>query len=156
MSIIRFIRHGETESNVGNVTRDSKLTHRGRVMARELSGEYDLVVLSTMWRTHETFKESKIQARRVIYLDDLRECLDNNPDNSRVQEDPSLHETTSEMIKRIQRAKEFIEELLPLYPRICIIGHGVILGYLTQVRYRNCQSVELTWDQFREKAVHWA
>lgn len=51
---IRLIRHAETESNVGKFKgKNSRLTENGINQSSRLTGEYDLVICSTLWRTRE-------------------------------------------------------------------------------------------------------
>ena len=71
--MIRFIRHSETESNVKLTTeRNSKLTIRGIELCKQLTGHYDLVICSTLWRTRETLNNSNITYDTLFFSDLIR------------------------------------------------------------------------------------
>ena len=72
---VDILRHGESEGNVGINKPDPALTERGRSQAGQVTGEWDLVVLSPLRRAQETLTYSGIKYRWMVTCELCREYM---------------------------------------------------------------------------------
>jgi hypothetical protein len=74
MTTLTFIRHAQSQNNATNISEvDTPLSQLGISQASKLHGNYDLVVISPLTRTLQTFRHSHIFAPRIIISDLVRE-----------------------------------------------------------------------------------
>jgi broad specificity phosphatase PhoE len=152
---IRVIRHCVTESNLGlTKEQNSRLVPLGKQQAQHLTGHYDLVVCSTLWRTRETLLCSNMTYEQVIYVDEAREEKDENPDNYLEKEEiqPEPLEKTAE---KLEKLKQLIVKLSALYPRICLISHGYVLSMLTGYRFQNGYWMDFSLEDWQKLKVRY-
>lgn len=131
---LRLIRHCESEHNAlaarGLPTtglEDCGLTARGVEQAREISGEYDAILLSPMRRCIETFRYSNLTADRLVTTPLLREYRQDVCDF--FEGEPKVKETEPEVLDRIETLKQFIKGYEGL--KVCCITHGDLVFYWT-------------------------
>lgn len=149
--MLRFIRHSITEANMKiSEEKDTKLTNEGIELCNTLNGRYNLVICSTMWRTRETLLNSNIKYNNLIYSDLIREFKQGKPDNYLIREE-MIPETKSDFIRRLKKFYFQIHQLAKIYPKICIITHGVVLRYLIGHWFQNAESVIIPLDEWTFK-----
>ncbi len=112
MKIITLIRHGESLANIGvDMSLNPHLSDHGYVQSARLKGDYDLAIISPLVRARETFQNSQIQARRIVYCDLFVE--------------KTSHE--SDFLYRIDQALSYI--LAQPEKNIVVITHGTFMVY---------------------------
>jgi broad specificity phosphatase PhoE len=77
MTSITLIRHGETVYNADTnnlLVVDAPLIPFGCLQASLLTGSYDVVFISPLLRTQQTFDNSQIIGKRIVHDARLREC----------------------------------------------------------------------------------
>lgn len=121
---VNFIRHAESVFNANLISeKDCKLTEKGVQQASDISGNYDIVICSTMKRTCETLDHSQLRYGRLIFTDLCREkrvdICDYLP-----HEDETKKESDEELEKRIQSFLYFLKSQCSPYQTILVISHG--------------------------------
>lgn len=150
MTKITFIRHAESKYNAGiahtheEIT-DSKITNKGIEQARILDFHFDLLILSPLRRTMETYTNSNIKTKDVIISKYFREQM-RSPLNFTALEE-NIHETSEQLENRVYEGLKYIKTLIPKYSHIGIITHYDYLRKLTKVLFgkehlfNNCGSI---------------
>ena len=101
----------------------------GKQQASRVEGHFDLVVCSTLTRTQETLKHSKITYDELKILEEAREKRCNLCDF--LPEEEFILESNSDMTKRILKLKEMLRDFAKSYSNILLIGHKQTFLYLT-------------------------
>jgi broad specificity phosphatase PhoE len=136
---IVFVRHGESTHNTGeDHSRNVPLSERGREQCKSISGEYDLVICSTMKRARQTLDESNVTYKKVIFTELCREHLDGSANTLYNGEEVTV-ENHNQLYARCRAFTKFLDELNEKYPRILVVAHGVFLGSITRKTYYNCE-----------------
>lgn len=137
--VVIFVRHAESTHNAtGDTSRNVGLSERGKIDAKKLTVEYDLVICSTLRRTRETLDYSSVNYTDVIYTPLCREIRDTNPVNLYSGEE-NLAESRFEYTVRIAKFILLLEEMAIKYPKILVVSHGVFLGTITHKGYYNLE-----------------
>jgi phosphohistidine phosphatase SixA len=129
---ITFIRHGHCyNQNNYNIINPS-LTERGIKEANKLNGYYDLVIISPMNRTMETFNNSKIDCQKNILNVIFREHITNPSD---LINNETEFESSEEFDIRLIQIKDYLNILKqnPTVKNICIISHSVLIFNLLKI-----------------------
>lgn len=135
---IRLIRHAESTWNaLGDTSNNVPTTENGKNQAKNLSGEYDLVVCSTLRRARETIDNSNIKYKKIIFTDLCREHFDGNPSNYFSLEEHKK-ESQEELLQRTEEFKCFVGKLMKDNYKICVITHYGFLQKMTGFRFNNC------------------
>jgi broad specificity phosphatase PhoE len=135
--MITLIRHAEsTYNSSGDRTRDCPLSGRGHRQAARISGNYDVIVCSSMKRSRQTLTSSKLAYREVIFTNLCREIIDKNPINSYPKEKISA-ETRKHIRARVAEFKSMIRNLAKSHSRIAVISHSGFLYELTGDNFDN-------------------
>jgi broad specificity phosphatase PhoE len=132
-----LIRHAESMHNVKekytttHPTEESfvntRLSDLGCEQASKLKGNVELLILSPLRRTIETYTHSNLCVKRLITSDLFREYMIYGPASQFELESPK-QESEQELHERIIKAKEFIKQQPE--KNIAILGHGVFLSHL--------------------------
>ena len=140
--MIKLIRHAPSTFNQsGAKTRDAPIVDNK--MAKNLHGDYDLVICSTLKRARQTLDESKIKYGHLIFTNLCREYRDGNPVNLfEGESDDNLFETEENLEARIKEFKVMLNELSKKYQKIAVISHGVFMYFLTGHRFCNCEEFD--------------
>ena len=134
MPTITCLRHGQSEFNAGNHSvYDAKITDLGKEQASKVEGHFDLAICSTLIRTQETLKHSKVTYDELKLLEEAREKRCNPCDF--LPEEEIILETNIDMAKRILKLKEILSELSKSYSNILVVGHRQTIWYLTATNY---------------------
>ena len=136
-----FVRHAEGTHNVPQPAVDSAvvgaaktgdaanpgLTARGREQAGHLKGPVELLVVSPMRRTIETYAHSNLRVGRLVTSEHFREFLGYPPSSNY-----DLERLRTENVQQFQRRVELAIDFLREQPeeRITVLSHGVFLGEL--------------------------
>ena len=123
---VTFIRHQKCynlnpDGTMNYMRVNPPLTPEGIEGAKQLSGNYDLIILSPMSRCLETFIYSSIQGQRVV-KDVFREWMQ-CPGDFR-QHDPHTRyaEAEDEFKQRVSQGMEFLQNLH--LDDICVVTHS--------------------------------
>jgi phosphohistidine phosphatase SixA len=149
---VDIMRHAESEANVGINKADPALTERGRTQASSVTGEWDLVVLSSLRRTHETLTNSGIKTRWMITSELCREHLAGGISDHLEGETPS-NERLSGLYERIDKFKDwlrtqyaYLQQQGITQPRILVISHAIFICHATST-WRGIYNCEmLRWE----------
>lgn len=131
MCTVTLIRHAQSRTNANNKLEevDTRLTSKGIKQASKLSFTFDLVILSPLKRSMETYINSNIIAKNIIVIQEFRESKDNI--SSFLQGEEIIYEDEEEFLKRIRDINKKIKKLSKEYNSIGIISHYNLLRELT-------------------------
>jgi hypothetical protein len=136
MTTLTFIRHAQSQNNATNISEvDTPLSQLGISQASKLHGNYDLVVISPLTRTLQTFRHSHIFAPRIIISDLVREWKLDLCDFK--LDEMVRFETIEELDSRIEKFKIWIKNLcdrFPDYTKIAIFTHYDFVWHLTKYK----------------------
>ncbi len=134
MPVITCLRHGQSEFNAGkHDVYDAKVTELGKQQASQIEGHFDLVVCSTLTRTQETLRHSKITYDHLKLLEEAREKRSNKCDF--FPEEDLVMETNADMTRRMLKLKEILKGLATSYSNILVIGHNAMFKFFTSTNY---------------------
>lgn len=146
---VDFLRHAESEENVGRESVDSPLTANGREQAAKLVGEYDHVLCSPLRRCQETLHYSSIKYEHLTISHNLRERKWS--EGCYLMFEKRVPETMTDLYHRVD---EFELELAALVKqlqqdgkphKILLVGHGLFFyaWHQTDLEGRGLQNAEL-------------
>lgn len=143
---VDIIRHAESQYNAyGRMSYDVKLSRRGNLQASRLSGNYDLIIASTLSRARSTLALSQITAKEIIYTPLCREIRQGNITDYFPGELIEV-ETPTDIAHRVKQFKEILRQPLISGKRVCIISHYGFILELTGLRMCNAQIVNASID----------
>jgi broad specificity phosphatase PhoE len=131
MKTITFIRHGLSESNMGrNVdTKNTKLALEGMENVKNLSGEYELIILSPLRRAIQTYALSNIKTQNVIISPLVREWTSHGVHLPNFLDlEDIFKESIEDLDKRIENTMSFIKAQKET--NICVISHSEFINRL--------------------------
>jgi glycosyltransferase involved in cell wall biosynthesis len=140
---VDLLRHGQSEGNIGKKVCNPKLTEFGISQAREISGEYDLVICSTLERAQQTLASSKITYKKLISTDLCREFRQGEICDLFENEEVKT-ESEAELKSRIENLKKLIRENATFQSRVLVITHAFFICHFAEV-YRgiyNCEVIK--------------
>ena len=154
MKNLWLIRHAESEQNLtGSSKKNSKLSSRGKVQAAELRGPCELLILSPLRRSLETYSYSQLEVGRLITSEFVREVID-SPGCEFDLETRDRYETKEEVSKRVTETVKLLREQKET--NITLLSHACFLrslfvdqlklsfeGYLANVQVVRFLGVEL-------------
>lgn len=120
---VQFLRHAESIFNAqGTSEKDCNLSEKGIQQASTLSGNYDIVICSTMKRACSTLDHSNLTYGRLIFTDLCREkkvdICDFLP-----YEDESILETDEQLEKRVRSFLYFLKSQVSKHQSLLVISH---------------------------------
>ena len=124
-----FTRHAESYGNIGQPMIDSPLTAEGISQAKQLTGHFNLIIVSPLRRAKETLHHSQITYDHVMINNNFRERILSLTDQLVL--DTKVSETDHEFWYRVNLFHQELETLC--FPKILLIGHG----YFFNGWYRN-------------------
>lgn len=124
---MKFLRHAESEFNIGISTEDSPLTLKGIDQASKLSGTYDLVICSPLRRCIQTLEYSNIKYSSMIVCHECREYISDKSDL--LPGEPIIMESELNLINRVTKFKNYLQSLSE--KNILVITHADFIWYLT-------------------------
>jgi broad specificity phosphatase PhoE len=132
---ITFLRHAQSLFNKWLISeKDCDITEEGKYQVCDLSGEYDVIVISCLRRTHQTLLESQIKGKRILLTDLCREKRTDICDFLPGEDEKDL-ESTDELKVRIELFKEYLRrETLP-EEKVLVISHGDFIWTATGGEY---------------------
>lgn len=126
--MLHFMRHAESVSNKYRTDNpDPDITLEGKIQASRVKGNYDLVILSPLKRTHQTLKSSKISFDYLFVSDLVREFKTSKSDF--LQNERIVFENENDLFKRICLFEKQLKYLKNKYKKILIITHGLFIYY---------------------------
>jgi broad specificity phosphatase PhoE len=146
------MRHAQSQSNANSKLTpeqriNSRLTVKGITQSKSLEFEFDLIILTPLKRSLETYINSGIKARTVVIMDIFRE-FKNDPVN--FMESEEMKYETKEMLKiRVDKSIAILKELASSHESIGVISHYGFLKYLTgkmvgkRMIFDNCQFLDV-------------
>lgn len=139
-----LIRHAESLGNTGQWGGpDPRLSAKGKVQAAQIKGPVELLIVSPMKRTLETYLESRLTSNKIIVSELFRERMGGGKGEYRDGELVHKIESDSQFQKRVDTAIEFL--LAQPESRIAIVSHwGFLLGltktlFGTPIHFSNAQ-----------------
>ena len=145
MTVIHLIRHSPSSANVyQDDSFDVPIVEEGYEMAKKITGDYDIVICSIMRRTRQTLLASNLTYDVVLYTPLCREFMEGNKQNMLEYETDFTPETRENFSKRIEKFRLLIKTLLPVYPKMAVIGHAGFFNELRGVNewIYNCETVK--------------
>lgn len=133
--MITLIRHAESISS--DKSRNVPISEDGKKQAKLLTGQYDLVICSTLKRSRQTLDESSIQYKNIIFTDLCRELSDGNTSNYYNNEDEFI-ETEEQIEERKNKFNNLLKEMLQKHKSIAVISHYFFLHKLCGYYFKNC------------------
>jgi broad specificity phosphatase PhoE len=127
---VTLIRHAQSRANTGeDQGRNARLSAHGLVQAPQLSGKTELVIVSPLKRTMETYIHSNITASQVTMCDLVREQMDGH-DSNYLEHEQKRVESLVDVQQRVGKAIEYILSLP--HNHITIISHGLFIWHFLQ------------------------
>lgn len=115
-----IIRHARSELNEGiTLIEDCNISEYGRNSAKDIIGDYDIVICSTLKRTQQTLRATKITFREIRFTEYCNEIHDS---------------TEEEIIKQLDLFKKYVATLPNV--KILIISHGLFIRRLLGLNHR--------------------
>jgi broad specificity phosphatase PhoE len=111
----------KTEEDFAN----TRLSDTGKLQAAKVHGPVELLIVSPLRRTLETYALSNLQCKRLITSDLFREFRAYGP-ACHFELEPRTVETVDEFQKRVRQALTFLAEQPE--PNIGVLSHGVTIG----------------------------
>lgn len=128
---VTFLRHAESVFNVFlHSEMDCDLSLRGIQQARSLEGEYDVIFISCLRRTHQTLLYSHLTAKRIVMTPLCREQRKDICDYM-PGEDDGIKESEEELALRIDSFKDFLRRECKPGERVLVISHGDFIDCAT-------------------------
>jgi broad specificity phosphatase PhoE len=128
---ITFLRHAQSIFNAYLTSeKDCDITLKGKEQAAALEGEYDVIVLSCLRRTHQTLTYSNLRAKRILMTDLCREKRVDICDYLE-GEDETKKESLEELGWRIESFRNFLRAHCKETDRILVIAHGDFIFHAT-------------------------
>lgn len=128
---VTFLRHAESIFNVFlHSEMDCDLSKKGIDQARALEGDYDVIILSCLRRTHQTLLYSRLTAKRILMTHLCREQQKDICDYM-CGEDDSHRETEEELALRIDSFKDYLRREVKPGERVLVISHGDFIDCAT-------------------------
>jgi len=119
---VTFIRHAESTHNAtGDEGPNSPLSERGMQQARELKGSYDLVIVSPLRRTMQTYANSKIEAGYVLVTPSVRETTPLGIVCNHLENETPQKESAESITQRVAGVFRFLQSRSE--KTICVITH---------------------------------
>lgn len=123
---LTLIRHAHPDKSHAC---DPYLSTEGKLQASTLKGHYQLVVISPLRRTLDTYVHSNISGDRVVVSDLLREQRDTSPYNYFRNEE--IHpESKTDVMERVQKIKQWLLEQ-PEH-EVCLITSAFFMCYFRE------------------------
>jgi broad specificity phosphatase PhoE len=121
---VTLLRHAESLFNKYLTSeKDCDLSQEGKDQAAALTGNYDVIILSSLRRSHQTLLYSQIQGKRIFISDLCREKRKDICDFLEI-EDPTNLESDEELSLRIDSFKNYIRQIITPNESVLVIGHG--------------------------------
>ena len=145
---VDFLRHAQSVFNATLTSeKDCDLTQLGQEQAAAVTGDYDIVICSTMKRAVQTYQFSHLKSGKIIYTDLCREKRQDICDYL-PYEDETIKETEEELAYRIKSFTYFLKSQVSPYQAVLVVSHGDFihtLGKKTKTYPNNAeiQSFEL-------------
>lgn len=121
---VTLLRHAESLFNKYLTSeKDCDLSPEGIQQAAALTGEFDVILLSCLRRTHQTLLHSQIKGKRILLTDLCREQRKDICDFLE-KEDGSHKESDEELEHRIDCFKDYIRRECKPTDSVLVISHG--------------------------------
>lgn len=133
---IWFIRHAESQGNTGEWGGpDPLLSVQGELQACKLKGSVELLVVSPLKRTLQTYALSDMTStRRLVFSELFRERRGDGLGEYMAGEDPkTCKETDVQFCQRLEEARQFL--LDQPESKIAVVTHSVFLAAFTHRFY---------------------
>lgn len=120
---VDILRHAQSLFNKYRTSeKDCDLSDEGKVQASKVSGDYDVIVLSCLRRTHQTLLYSNLVAHRLLITDLCREKRKDSCDYM-PGEDETKGESDEELAIRIDCFKNYLRTNCLPSEKVLVISH---------------------------------
>ena len=131
---ITIIRHAQSIFNAGEFKTDAELlncplSEFGKMQAKSLNQQFDIIVLSPLKRAIDTYMNSNIKANETTFSHLFREQRENSLLNF-LEGEEIVPESPDDVRKRAREAIEYLKTLD--YQNIGIISHGYFIWYFLE------------------------
>lgn len=121
---VTFLRHAKSIFNELKLSgKDCDLSEFGQTQAKDLSGNWDLIVISVMKRTRMTYALSSLHSERILFTDRCREWKQDICDFLE-EEDESQKESREDLHLRVLEFKEWLKDIAGDAKTILVITHA--------------------------------
>lgn len=145
---IRFLRHAQSIYNESKLDfPDCPLSDTGIKQAKELSGNYDLVIVSNLQRSQNTLTYSAITYKQKIVCELIREVVVDLSDT--LVTEFFVSESIDSVQFRIQNFMQYLKSIQS--QSVLIISHKDFLQNLTGKTLQNAESLYCIFDKDTEK-----
>lgn len=105
---VTFIRHAQSEYNIGkNNSFNAPITEDGAISCKNLDLNFDLLILSPLKRSIQTYANSNIKTKNIIINELFQECKD-KPSN--MLDNDTNYETVYDFENRLDNAIKFLKD----------------------------------------------
>ena len=143
--MITLIRHAASTYNTYNKSiRDPPLSELGKIQAKYLNGNYDLVICSTLKRARQTLDESNIIYKKIKFTELCREFRNGYPTciyNG--ESEVNMNESKEEFEIRVIKFKTMLNKKKQKYNNIVVISHCIFLKEFCGKYLENCEIFNL-------------
>ncbi len=141
---ITIIRHAQSLANVHGESagRNPELTAHGHHQSSQLQGQYDLVIISPLRRTHQTLASSKIQFDKLIILDECREIRQLNLGDY-LDDEIFVDESITNLSHRSNLFLQKLREYQKQYHNILVISHYCFIKHNFNQQLMNCEHMTI-------------
>jgi len=146
---IVLLRHAQSEANFGKLSKNSLLSPQGIFQAQQLSGEFDLILVSPLRRALQTLEYSSLKSTTKEICDLCREQYFHESDM--LDHETYIHDEPSYFLEeRVRKFHDLLEEKSKIYHHILIISHANFLARFTQgEQFENAKPV-VYWEHEKE------
>lgn len=152
MKKVTFIRHAQSKFNAGQIRdkselKDCLLSDAGLEQAKTLKGCFDLLILTPLKRSMQTYVYSLVTCDKIIICDFFREHRDASGDLNFFGNEVPFNESKEDLYKRIDEGIQFLKD--QEYQNIGIISHSHFIWHLMNrlgknpTLIPNCTSLEI-------------
>ena len=148
--MVTLLRHATSLFNAqGLHLRDIDITENGKQDCKRISGNYDLVICSTLKRARQTLDNTTVIYENLVFTDLCREYLDGNIINY-YNGETATRETLAQLKSRIASFKMMLHEYSVKYKNILVISHYGFLKELCGLHFDNLAMIKVDTNTFRK------
>lgn len=140
---ISFLRHTQSVFNRDLVSgKNCCLTDVGIQQAKQITGDYDIIICSILKRARETLQYSQLTAKKLHFTDLCREVRV-DPGDFLEDEDETKLETEEEIHHRIKQFKQYLKEKVDPGQKVLVICHRDFIHHIGNKKYPEPKNGEI-------------
>jgi broad specificity phosphatase PhoE len=140
---VTFLRHAQSIFNRDLTSKkDCELTDYGIEQAKQIKGNYDVILCSILKRAKQTLQYSELNSKQLHFTDLCREVRRDICDFLE-EEDETKLETDQEVQKRIKLFKQFLKSKTKPGEKVLVICHRDFIHEIGDKKYPEPKNAEL-------------